>query len=47
MKELNEKELKETVGGGLTGWLVAGIVAIAAFAIGVLDGIARPTKCNY
>lgn len=47
MKELSEKELKETIGGGISGWLVASFVAIAAFAVGVLDGIARPIKCNY
>ena len=47
MKELNEKELKETVGGGLSGWFIAGIVAIAAFTVGVLDGLSRPIKCNY
>lgn len=46
MKNLNEKELKEINGGGLGVWSIAGIIAGAIFIIGLLDGIARPLKCN-
>lgn len=42
--KLNDNELKEINGGGigLTVLLIAGL----AFAIGVLDGYVRPTKCK-
>ena len=45
MSKLNEKEL-ENIKGGFGFWSVAGIIAGAIFIIGVLDGIARPLKCN-
>lgn len=47
MNKLNEKELKETCGGGfLTKSVVYGILAGAAFLIGVIDGYFRPLACN-
>ncbi len=45
MTKLKEEEL-ERVQGGIGLWGIAGIVAAAIFIIGVLDGIARPVKCN-
>lgn len=45
MKRLNKKELEETK-GGIGFWAVAGIISAAIFIVGVLDGIARPLKCN-
>ena len=45
MNKLESKELKD-VKGGIGFWGVAGIIAGAIFIVGVLDGIARPLKCN-
>ena len=45
MKKLGEKEL-ETINGGIGFWGIAGIVSAVVFIVGVLDGIARPLKCN-
>lgn len=45
MKKLNTQELEE-IKGGIGFWAVAGIISIAIFIVGVLDGIARPLKCN-
>lgn len=45
MKQLNQQEL-ETMKGGFGFWTVAGIISAVIFIIGVLDGIARPLKCN-
>ena len=45
MIKLHEKEL-EHVQGGIGFWGIAWIVAAAIFIVGVLDGIARPVKCN-
>ena len=46
MKELKQNELKETIGGEISFWGVLGIIAGAIFIVGVIDGIARPVKCN-
>lgn len=46
MQELNQNELKKTVGGGLSFWGILGIISGAVFIIGVIDGIARPVKCR-
>ena len=46
MKELEEQELQEVQGGGIslgTGLL---IVAGVTFIVGFIDGIVRPLKCN-
>lgn len=45
MRKLNNQELKNVQGGFGFG-IAAGIVALAIFAVGVFDGIARPLKCN-
>lgn len=45
MKKLNNQELRD-IKGGFGGFLAAGIVALAIFAVGVFDGIARPLRCN-
>jgi hypothetical protein len=45
MTQLNEKEL-ETMKGGIGFWGIAGLISAAIFIVGVLDGIARPLKCN-
>jgi len=45
MKKLDKKELEE-VKGGIGFWGAAGIIAAAIFIVGVLDGIARPLRCN-
>lgn len=44
MITLKEEELKNINGGGFN--LIIGISAVVAFIIGLLDGIARPLKCN-
>ncbi len=46
MKKLNELELKK-IEGGITAWAAVGIGLAITFIAGVLDGIARPIKCNY
>lgn len=45
MKKLNSEELEE-IKGGIGFWGIAGIISATIFIIGVLDGIARPLKCN-
>lgn len=45
MQRLNNQDLKNVKGGFGLG-IAAGIVALAIFAVGVFDGIARPLKCN-
>ena len=45
MKKNNEN-LKEIKGGAVSPWLVAGIGALVTFISGVIDGIARPFRCN-
>lgn len=45
MSRVKEEELKE-VKGGIGFWGIAGIVSAVIFIIGVVDGIARPVKCN-
>lgn len=45
MNRLNQKDL-ESIKGGIGFWGIAGIVSAAIFIVGVLDGIARPLKCN-
>lgn len=45
MNKLDHKQL-ENMKGGIGFWGIAGIVSAAIFIIGVLDGIARPLKCN-
>lgn len=45
MKKLKDQELS-TISGGFSGWLVAGISILVTFVAGVIDGIARPKKCN-
>lgn len=45
MKKLNEKELGE-IKGGFGFWSFAGLVSATIFIVGVLDGIARPLRCN-
>ena len=43
--KVNDAELNE-ISGGFSGWAVAGISLLATFVAGVIDGIARPRKCN-
>mgnify|MGYP004474273913 CR=1 FL=1 len=45
MKKIDNKNLKE-IKGGFGFWSFAGIVTAVIFVVGVLDGIARPLKCN-
>jgi len=45
MKNLNEKELRE-VKGGFGFWGVVLVFAGVTFISGLLDGIARPSRCN-
>ena len=45
MKKLNDCELKE-INGGFSGWVAVGLAIAVTFVAGVLDGIARPKKCN-
>lgn len=46
MKKIDDKNLENINGGGISAWGVFGIGALVAFLSGLLDGIARPSKCN-
>ncbi len=45
MINLKEDELKKINGGGV-GWGIVGIGALLTFLAGLIDGYARPFKCN-
>ena len=45
MKKLKDLELCE-INGGMTAWAAIGIGLVVTFIAGVLDGIARPLKCQ-
>lgn len=45
MKKLKDGELAE-IKGGFSGWVVAGIGVVVTLIAGIIDGIARPKKCN-
>ena len=45
MEKVDEIKLKE-INGGFSGWALAGIGLLVTFVAGVIDGIARPKKCN-
>lgn len=45
MKTVNDTELAK-VNGGFSGWAIAGISLVVTFVAGIIDGIARPKKCN-
>lgn len=45
MKKVEDLEL-EKIKGGIGAWGIAGIISLCIFVVGVLDGIARPLKCN-
>ena len=45
MRRIEDTELAK-VNGGFSGWAIAGIGLIVTFVAGVIDGIARPRKCN-
>ena len=42
---LKNEELKDIKGGGMSFGLLASLVGLGAFLIGVLDGIMRPLSC--
>lgn len=46
MINLNDKELMDVSGGGISIGLIAGIGAGIAFLVGILDGFVRPLKCR-
>jgi len=46
MKTINEKELEQVQGGGVSWGLFAGIAAAITFIVGIIDGYTNPTKCN-
>ncbi len=43
---LNEKELENIIGGGISYAFLAAIGAVGVFIAGVIDGIVRPLKCH-
>ena len=45
MKKINDNELNE-INGGFSALTIAGIGILVTFAAGIIDGIARPKKCN-
>lgn len=47
MKKLNNEEMLNIVGGGVSSKLIWGIVGGAlVFLVGLFDGIISPKKCN-
>ncbi len=44
-KSLNLKEQYEIKGGGIKFGVIAAIVGLGTFIIGIVDGIIRPLKC--
>jgi hypothetical protein len=45
LKKISDLELKK-VEGGMAAWVAIGIGLVVTFVAGVLDGIARPSKCH-
>jgi lactobin A/cerein 7B family class IIb bacteriocin len=46
MEQLNNKELQNIYGGGISFGFIFAIAGLITFAIGILDGYIRPLKCN-
>lgn len=46
MNKLNDKELVNIKGGGISIGVVIGISALVVFVVGVIDGFVNPEKCN-
>jgi len=46
MKKLNDKEMKSINGGGIGVMGFFGIGTLITFLAGIIDGFARPIKCN-
>ena len=46
MLEIDNKDLKNINGGGLSIWGGVGLVDGIIFLIGLIDGFVRPLKCN-
>ena len=46
MIDIEEKELEQVQGGGISWGIVAGIVAGVTFLIGLIEGYVNPNKCN-
>ncbi len=46
MLEIDNKDLKNINGGGLSIWGGVGLVGGIIFLIGLIDGFVRPLKCN-
>ena len=45
MVKIGNEELKD-IQGGFGAWMIGGIISACVFIVGVIDGIARPLKCN-
>ena len=45
MKRVRDEDLKN-INGGISVWIAAGICVAVTFIAGIIDGIARPRKCN-
>ncbi len=46
IEKISNENLKQIQGGGLSFWVIGGLVALGTFLVGVFDGIARPEKCG-
>ena len=46
MKKINNEELYEISGGGISKGVLLGLAAFGVFIVGVFDGFMRPLKCN-
>ena len=44
--ELNENEMYEINGGGVSWYVIGGIGAVITYIIGILSGYTNPSRCN-
>ncbi len=47
IETISQNDLREIHGGGgLSFWVIGGLIALGAFVVGVFEGIANPEKCG-
>ena len=46
IERISQKDLREIHGGGISFWVVGGLIALGAFIVGVFEGFTNPEKCG-